>query len=142
MSTSWLENLHKQRWGYNVLKGSLIGLRARAKITSHFGIPSSGHLRPILNCEILAIVSLFLWFRNFGSTKSDLNLDANSVKLFFREPLMSESEYYNDWESGNRLLLSENRFPPSPPVHYMIPCIRIFNSLWPGHNPPPPHRRY
>ena len=65
-------------------------LRARAKITSHFGIPSSGHLRPILNCEIHAIVLLFLWFRNFGSTKSDLNLDANSVKLFLREPLMGD----------------------------------------------------
>ena len=30
-------------------------LRARAKITSHFRIPSSGHLRPIGNRKILEI---------------------------------------------------------------------------------------
>ncbi len=30
-------------------------LRARARITSHFGIPSSGQLRPPLNREILNV---------------------------------------------------------------------------------------
>jgi len=61
-------------------------LRARAKIISHFRIPSSGHLCPILNRKILEIVPLFLWLCDFGSKKSDLNLDANSVKLFLRKP--------------------------------------------------------
>ena len=30
---------------------------------------------------------LFLWFRSIGAAKSDLNLCANSVNLFLREPL-------------------------------------------------------
>lgn len=63
-------------------------LRAHSKITSHFRIPSSGHLRPILNRKVLEIDPLlFLWLCNFGSNKSDLNLGANSVKLFLSEPL-------------------------------------------------------
>jgi len=62
-------------------------LRACAKITSHFRIPSSGHLCPILNRKVLEIGLLFLWLCNFGSNKSDLNLGANSVKLFLRKPL-------------------------------------------------------
>jgi hypothetical protein len=33
------------------------------------------------------------------------------------------------------LILSENRLPLSPPVHYMIPSIRIFYSQRSGHNP-------
>jgi hypothetical protein len=33
------------------------------------------------------------------------------------------------------LSVSENRFPPPSPVHYMIPCIRIFYSQRSGHNP-------
>ncbi len=62
-------------------------LRARQKITSHFHIPSSGHLRPIRNRKILEIVPpLAGWFCNFGSDKSDLNLDANYDNLFFAEP--------------------------------------------------------
>jgi hypothetical protein len=61
-------------------------LRARAKIPSHFRIPSSGHLCPILNRRILEIGPLFLWFGDFGSNKSDPNPGANSVKLFLREP--------------------------------------------------------
>ncbi len=61
-------------------------LRACAKITSHFRIPSSGHLCLILNRKVLEIVQLFLWLYNFGSNKSDLNLGANSVKLFLRKP--------------------------------------------------------
>ncbi len=32
-------------------------LRARERITSHFRIPASGHLRPILNREILDVAS-------------------------------------------------------------------------------------
>ena len=32
------------------------------------------------------------------------------------------------------LSVSENRFPRPPPVHYMIPCIRMFYSQWSGHN--------
>jgi hypothetical protein len=70
-------------------------LRDRAKITSHFGIPSPGHLWPILNRKILEIVLLLLRLRSIGSTKSnpDLgansakDLGANSAKLFLRGPL-------------------------------------------------------
>ncbi len=42
-------------WGYTRIRGALanLGLRARAKITSHSRIPSSAHLRPVLNREIL-----------------------------------------------------------------------------------------
>jgi len=61
-------------------------LRARPKITSHFRISSSCHLRPILICKILEIVLLFLWFCAIGSSKSKTNLSANSVKLFLGEP--------------------------------------------------------
>ncbi len=35
-------------------------LRDRQKITSHFNIPSSGHLRPIRNRKILEIVPLLV----------------------------------------------------------------------------------
>ncbi len=65
---------------------SMVG--ARSKITWYFRIPSSGHLCPILNRKVLEIVPpLAGWVFNFGSIKSDLNLDANSAKLFFSEPL-------------------------------------------------------
>jgi CRP/FNR family cyclic AMP-dependent transcriptional regulator len=67
-------------------------LRARAKITSHFRIPSSGHLWPRLNRKILETVRLFLWFCSIGATKSDLNPGANSVNLFLREPYVDVSE--------------------------------------------------
>ena len=50
-------------------------------------MPSSDHLRPRLNREILGRVLLFLWFRSIGAAKSDPNLCANSVNLFLREPL-------------------------------------------------------
>ncbi len=55
-------------------------------------MPSSDHLRPRLNREILGRVLLFLWFRSIGAAKSDLNLCANSVNLFLREPLVHCSE--------------------------------------------------
>ena len=64
----------------------LANLRARAKIISHFRIPSSGHLWPRLNREILEIVRLFLWFCSIGPAKSNLNQGANSGNLFLREP--------------------------------------------------------
>ena len=63
-------------------------LRARAKITSHFRIPSSGHLWPRLNRKILEIVRLFLWFCSIGAAKPNLNLGANSGNLFLCEPLV------------------------------------------------------
>jgi hypothetical protein len=66
------------------------GLRARAKITSHFRIPSSDHLWPCLNRNILEIVHLFLWFCSIGTTPSDPNPGANSVNLFLREPLEAD----------------------------------------------------
>jgi len=39
--------------------------------------------------------------------------------------------------SGKAILAeqSENRFPPSPPVYYMAPSIRVFYSQRSGHNP-------
>ncbi len=69
-----------------------VTLRARQKITSHFHISSSGHLRPILNRKILEIVPLLVQllvqllagFCNFESNKSDLNLDANYANLFYQ----------------------------------------------------------
>jgi hypothetical protein len=69
----------------NQLMGKL-ELRARPKITWHFRIPSSGHLRPILNRKVLEIGPLFLRLCDLGSNKSDLNLGANSTKLFLGEP--------------------------------------------------------
>jgi hypothetical protein len=62
-------------------------LRDRARITSHFGIPSPGHLWPILNRKILEIVLLLLRVCSIGSTKFDPDLGANSANLFLRGPL-------------------------------------------------------
>ncbi len=67
-------------------------LRAHSKITSHFRIPSSGHLWPFLNRKILEIIRLFLWFRSIGIAKSDPNLYANSAKLFLSEPLAKDNK--------------------------------------------------
>ncbi len=44
------------------IKYLIIDLRARQKITSHFRIPSSGHLCPILNRKILEIASYYCGF--------------------------------------------------------------------------------
>jgi len=71
--------------GRNHITG-LAMIRARPKISSHFRISSSYHLRPILIRKILEIVLLFLWFCAIGSSKSNTNLSANSVKLFLGEP--------------------------------------------------------
>ena len=62
-------------------------LRARAKITSHFGISSSGHFRQILKSKNLEIVHYYCAFYFLKSTKPNLNLSAKNVKLFLREPL-------------------------------------------------------
>ena len=85
------------RWTESLLWTDTSVFRACAKITSHFRIPSSGHLCPILNRKILEIVLLFLWFCNFGSNKSDLNPGANAVNLFLRKPLagkMNKEAYH------------------------------------------------
>jgi len=39
------------------------------------------------------------------------------------------------------LILSENRLPPSPPVHYMVLSVRISYSQRSGHNPSLKQRR-
>ena len=65
--------------------------RVRTEITSHFRIPSLGYLCQILNRKILEIVLLLLWFCDFRSKKANLNLGANSVKLFLREPLILDT---------------------------------------------------
>jgi len=63
-----------------------VALRAGEKITSGFRIPSSRHLRPLLNHEILTVARLRLRFRSIVATESDANPGANSRKLFFRRP--------------------------------------------------------
>jgi hypothetical protein len=64
-----------------------LGLRARARITSHFGITSSHHLWPLLNLEILDAALLRLRFRSIVAAKSGANPRANSARLFLRAPL-------------------------------------------------------
>jgi len=61
------------------------------KTTSHFRIPYLADLCLRLNRKILEIVLLFLWICSIGAAKSDLNLGANSAKLFFRKPLTVEN---------------------------------------------------
>jgi len=61
-------------------------LRARAKITSHLGISSSGHLWQILKSKNLEIVHYYCVFFSSISTKPNLNLSAKNVNLFLREP--------------------------------------------------------
>ncbi len=61
-------------------------LRARAKITSHFGISSPGHFRLILKSKNLEIVHYYCVFCFFKSTEPNLNLSAKNVNLFLREP--------------------------------------------------------
>ncbi len=87
LANSWTPFFNGVTTSYEILR-----VRARAKITSHFRISSSGHLWPRLNRKILEIVLLFLWFCSIGATKSDPNPGANSVNLFLREPLGFESE--------------------------------------------------
>ena len=73
-------------------------LRVRAEITSHFRIPSSGHLQPLLIRKILDIAVLCLRSCSIVAAESDPNLGAKThphdemigpspVKLFLREPL-------------------------------------------------------
>jgi len=61
-------------------------LRARAKITSYFGISSSGHFWQILKSKNLEIVHYYCAFCSLKSTKPKPNLSAKNVNLFFREP--------------------------------------------------------
>jgi hypothetical protein len=75
-------------------------LRVRAEITSHFRIPSLGHLQPLLIRKILDITVLCLRSCSIVAAESDPNLGAKThphdemigpspVKLFLREPLGS-----------------------------------------------------
>ena len=61
-------------------------LRARAKINSHFGIPSSGHFWQILKSKNLEIVHYYSAFYSLKSTKPNPNLSAKNDNLFFCEP--------------------------------------------------------
>jgi len=56
----------------------------------HFGISSSDHFRQILKSKNLEIVHYYCAFCFLKSTKHSLNLNANSVNLFLREPLAGE----------------------------------------------------
>ena len=69
--------------------------RARAKITSHFCISVSAHLWPMPHFQNPRNSPLFLWICSFGSAKPEPNLNANSVKLFLREPLIEIEEMLN-----------------------------------------------
>ena len=69
-----------------------MSLRVRAKINSHSGITSSHHLWPLLNREILDVALLRLRFHSIVVAKSGANLRANSVNLFWREPLEPNNE--------------------------------------------------
>ncbi|MBW1852487.1 MAG: hypothetical protein JRJ15_13900 [Deltaproteobacteria bacterium] len=71
----------------NQINPNFIRLRARAKITSHFGISSSGHFRRTLKSKNLEIVHYYCAFCFSNSTKPNLNLSAKNVNLFLREPL-------------------------------------------------------
>ncbi len=51
-------------------------------MTSHFRIPSSGHLCLLLNRKILELALLVLRFCSIEAGKSDPNVGANSVKSF------------------------------------------------------------
>jgi hypothetical protein len=62
------------------------GLRARAKITLHFGISSSGHFWQLLKSKNLEIVHYSCAFCSLKSTEPNPNLSAKNVKLFLREP--------------------------------------------------------
>jgi len=66
----------------------LFKVRARAKITSHFGISSSGHFWQVLKSKNLVIVHYYCAFYFLESTKPNLNLSAKNVNLFLREPLV------------------------------------------------------
>jgi hypothetical protein len=68
-------------------------IRARAKITSHFGISSPGHLRQILKSKNLEIVHYYCVFCFLKSTEPNLNLSAKNVNLFLREPLMERPNF-------------------------------------------------
>jgi len=62
-------------------------LRARVKITSHFGISSSDHFWQILKSKNIEIVHYYCTFYSLKSTKPNLNLSAKNVNLFLHEPL-------------------------------------------------------
>jgi hypothetical protein len=61
-------------------------LRARAKITSHFGISSSSHFWQIFKNKNLEIVHYYCAFCSSKFVKPNLNLSAKNVNLFLREP--------------------------------------------------------
>ena len=73
--------------GQKVEESKSESLRARAIITSHFGISSSSHFWQILKSKNLEIVHYYSAFRFLKSTKPKLNLGAKNVNLFLREPL-------------------------------------------------------
>jgi len=85
----------------------LMDLRARAKITSHFGISSSDHFRQILKSKNLEIVHYYCAFCSLKSTKPNLNLSAKKVNLFLREPLI-------EWLPGRLSAKGPSLFPSKP----------------------------
>jgi len=62
---------------------------AHAKITLHFGISSSSHFWHILKIKTLEIACYYNAFCSLKYTKPNLNLSAENVTLFLREPLPS-----------------------------------------------------
>jgi len=53
---------------------------------SDFRIPSSRHIRPFLNREILIVAQLKLRFRSVVATQSDAILGAKTGSYFFADP--------------------------------------------------------
>ena len=92
----------RSTFGVSSLGDARCTLRARARITSHFRIPSSGHLQPLLNRKILDIAVLCLRSCSIVAAESDPNLGAknrlqNEImgpfpgNLFLRKPLVAKT---------------------------------------------------
>ena len=88
-------------------------------------MPSSDHLRPRLNREILGRVLLFLWFRSIGAAKSDLNLCANSVNLFLRQPLLGLI-HSNDQYLQSQIGIRKSEIPK--PQSYAFCLLPVGNN--------------
>ena len=74
------------------IRGELSAVGIRHEITMLSRIQSSDHLRPALNCEILNVTRLHLWFRSIKSTESHQNLNPIAGKFSLSTPSLQSSE--------------------------------------------------
>ncbi len=89
-------------------------------MASHFRIPSSGHLRPLVNRKILELALLVLRFCSILAAKFGPNLGANSVKSFFaRLPLAVSVPSSNAFSAvlGPRPALTRSAGPLNGPFN-------------------------